>query len=472
MFTAPIKHLTSNLESLREFIDLLDSYLVEKATETMSSHANDLAPLVYFAKKAGLPIDDDFEGLTADEIKDKLKKSNDIEVDVEVSGSTEKPEYKLIIDGKGKVKFEKAINEMSKSHKRMDLLYRGSLMNLTSIVELFVSQLLHKQFAKNPDAISTKDKLFSIDDLIQYDSVEDVKQHYINTKIEEILYGSFTDWVTYIKNTNKLSMGYLDTDMDILKETFLRRNLIVHNGGIINSIYLLKAPKIFTKDAELGSGIEIDRNYINRRIDLFERNCVLIAAELWKKLDQADESRGEVLNHSAYHHMLGKRWMISESLSYFVMQDKQLTEPTQTIAKINFWLSKKRQGKWDEIKEEVLALDFSAKNFTFELALAALTERIDKFYEILPNALVSKQISLAALNEFPVFEEIRSDSRFDEYRKEKSAPENPILDSDDVKEQAGESEGVAESYDSATPCLDVCDDPGESAVQHTDVPAS
>jgi len=462
MFTAPIKHLTSNLESLREFIDLLDSYLIEKASETVNSHAKDLAPLAYFAKKAGLPIDAEFEGLSADEIKDKLKESNDIEIDVEVSGTEEKPEYKLVIDGKGKINFEKAINEMTKSHKRMDLLYRSSLMNLTSIVELFVSQLLHQQFAKNLDAISTKDKLFSIDDLMQYDSVADVKQHYINTKIEELLYGSFADWIAYLKNSNKLSMGYLDQDMDILKETFLRRNLIVHNGGVINSIYISKAPKSFTKDAELGSSIEIDRNYINRRIDLFERNCVLIAAELWKKLDITDESRGNILNHSAYHHMLGKRWMISESLSFFVMQDKQLSEQTQTVAKINYWLSKKRQGKWDEIKEEVLALNFSAKNFTFQLALASLTERIDKFYEILPNALISKQISQSDLNEFPVFEEIRNDPRFDEYRKEGSLPENPILDTEEKQEQVREKEVVAEADDTATTCSVGCSDLNES----------
>lgn len=451
MFTATIKNFTSSLESLREFIDLLDSYLIEKAAEAVDSHAQDLAPLHYFAKKAGLPVDDEFDGLTDEEIKERVKNSSGIEVDVEVSGSAEKPVYKLIIDGKGKVQFEKAINELSKSHKRMDLLYRGSLLNLTSIVELFISKLLHNQFTKNPNAISSKDKLFSIDDLMQYDSVDDVRQHYINTKIEELLYGSFSDWVTYIKNSNKLSMSYLDSDMDLLKETFLRRNLVVHNGGIINSIYLSKAPKIFTKDAKLGSRIEIDRNYINRRIDLFERNCVLIAAELWKNIDPTDEKRADVLNHSAYHHMLGKRWMISESLSYFTMQDKQLSEPSQTIAKINFFLSKKRQGKWEEIKDDVTALNFSAKSFPYQLALESITERVDNFYDILPMALASEQISTNDLNEFPVFEEVRQDPRFDEYRKNDSSPENPILDIDEKNDESIEDD-VMDINEKAEPC--------------------
>ena len=58
-------------------------------------------------------------------------------------------------------------------------------------------------------------------------------------------------------------------------------------------------------------------DYLVEAISCFERCFILIASELWKKLEKDDNSRGEVLIDITYDHLIAERWKIAETLSYF-----------------------------------------------------------------------------------------------------------------------------------------------------------
>ena len=83
--------------------------------------------------------------------------------------------------------------------------------------------------------------------------------------------------------------------------------------------------------------LSVKPKYLNRTLDLFELNFVLIAAELWKKLDPEYEERPDTLTRIAYSHLLEERWHIAEGLSYFQMSDKQTSEKSQIYGELNYW---------------------------------------------------------------------------------------------------------------------------------------
>jgi hypothetical protein len=64
-----------------------------------------------------------------------------------------------------------------KTEEQKALLYKSSLITLTSTVELFLSQLLHFYFDRFPDAVGADTKFFSLDDLKSLGSIEDAKKH-------------------------------------------------------------------------------------------------------------------------------------------------------------------------------------------------------------------------------------------------------------------------------------------------------
>jgi len=304
-----------------------------------------------------------------------------------------------------------------KAHERTSLLFNGSLMNLTGHVELLFGDLFRIYYACHPGAVGTRDKVFSFEDLSNFDSVSAAREHFVASRIESLLYSSFSDWLDFFRSNAKLSMGYLDEDVDLLVETFQRRNLVVHNAGIVNSIYLNSVHPKLLSDVTLGQPLPPNRDYLVNRIDLFERDGLLVAAELWKKLFPSHAKRGSVLLDLTYKHLLAARWSVAVALTQFTVQDRQLTEAARCVASLNNWLCRKRLGQWEQVRGEVNAADFSARSLRFQLGLLGLQEAADEWFALLPKTLQADEISLDELNEFPIFDELRRDQRFDQYRK-------------------------------------------------------
>ena len=133
----------------------------------------------------------------------------------------------------------------------------------------------------------------------------------------------------------------------------------------------------------------------------------MIAAELWKKLESSDESRGEALVKLAFDHLVAERWIIAEGVSCFMMKDKGISERMQIIGQINYWQSLKWQDRFGEIQEEVEKADFSAKDEVFRLGRLALLDAEEDFFEMLPNVLDAEKISVDDLQTWPLFRKMR-----------------------------------------------------------------
>jgi hypothetical protein len=342
------------------------------------------------------------------------------------SKQRDKRSVKIQVTGRDADKWEEALKELAKTGKRTELLYQSSLINLTNTVEWFMSQLFHKYFDAHPDAVGSRENVFSLNDLKSFGSIEDAKAQLIDTKVENILRGSLEDWIQFLKTNAKLSMGYLDEYLDVLVEVFQRRNIIVHNGGIVNPIYLSKAAPELKDKYEVGERILISRTYLDKAIGVFERTFVLIAAELWYKQTGEEGQIADTLSSIAFDHLTKERWDIAEGLSKFIMSGKTLPEIALLFAKLNYWQAVKWQGRYEEIKNDVETADFSGKGLAAQLALHALANRVPEFFQLLPEVITvdikpglrGHRISYEDLDTWPIFREIRQDPLYEKFRKE------------------------------------------------------
>jgi hypothetical protein len=407
-FTSSLERFAESIEGLREFVQLVEAFLNERKSKVIQAHRLELAPML-LAFKYLAPEKYPAGGPTEEQLR------NSIDGKVTFETAQESPDGKSInmkITGKAKKVYDETIDELFKTERPIHLLYRSTLMNLVSAVELFLSELIHLYYVKFPDALGAKDKVFSLEDLKTFDSVEDARLYIIESRIEGIMHGSFSDWVDFFRNQPKLSLGYLKDTMPKLVETCQRRNLIVHNGGIVNSIYLSKVDKTLSHGLKNGDSLNISSDYLTEKLELFELSGCLVAFELWKKFDAADKTRAKLLLERIFYHVLAKRWDISEGLSLFLINDKGMSEEEIFVGKLNYWLSLKRKGKWKEIQSEVEAEDMSAARIRYRLGWFSLCERKDDFFRELPSALRAGELHISELEEFPIFDELRSDSRF------------------------------------------------------------
>ncbi len=423
MIDKQITDFNENLIGLRDFIDLIDPFLNQKVKE----HDKHIRPLVLSAlTKDLLNSDEKLDKETRKQLlsnQDELKKELE-EIYVQIPEVViEKPDKE---QGKSlaiKVDvtnndIEKHIENVNKSINHINLLYTNSLISCLSSVEWYFSQLLHFYYDKYPDSAGIQKRTMTLNDLKGFNSISDAEKYLIDVKIEEVLRGSFDSWITLLKTELKLSLGYLNNIVDELVEIYQRRNLFVHNGGIVNSIYLSKVKEEYRKDITINQKLRVEKGYLDKSICKLQKAFILIGAELWKKLDAKDTSRGEVLSDIVYENLLKKRWDICEGLAYFIIKDPNSNPVDKVIAQLNYWLCQKETGNYDKIKEGIKQIEYSDKKEIFQLGLYALRNEEEKFLNILPIALDSKQINIERLEEFPIFREIRESEAYKKFKTE------------------------------------------------------
>lgn len=401
-------NFADSLVALREFVSLIEPALNENEAQLFEDEAAGLIPLAIAVKELGEPLE------AAEVFKDisteRLRRLFDGEVEVIGEGTGETRATKIRVSGKGASAWQRVLERFRRTDQHRNHLYNSTLLSLTTSAELFVSQLLGYQFSKHPESVITKDKVFSFDELASFDNIDDARNHLIATKVEDVMRGAFVDWIKVFKDRFKLSASYLDRELDDLVEIFQRRNLLVHNGGVVNSIYLSKVSRSHTKGKSLGDRLAVEGAYLDRSIDLIEKNLILVCAELWKRGEPDNAERGIVLTDIAFEHMKAERWDVAEALSFFVRNDQKLPERTQLIGRFNEWQCQKWTGK--DVVVEVRGFDLTAKDQVFLLAQHAICDEIEACLRLAPALVNGGALDIVDLREWPLFRALRQDDRW------------------------------------------------------------
>jgi hypothetical protein len=405
MFDSAIRQFSEHLDTLRDFTNLAGPFLARKHREQAQKSAKDLLPLALAFHRMNpekFPLPD---GLSEEDLS-IAEASLELRVDSPDTNQTQGVHIGFRDQDQAKA-FHQAIRAVHRRQSQLKHLHNTSLITLASTTEWFLSQVLHAYFDRFPDAVEGKEKAFSLEDLKSFDSIDQARSYLVDCYVEQVLRGSFEDWLAFLRQRIKLHMGYIEPHVQELSEIFQRRNLIVHNGGVVNNIYMAKVPPCLREGVQCGDSLEVSRSYLDAAISLFERCYVLVAAELWKKIDRDDPDRGAALIEVAYAHLLAERWPVAEGLSCFTMNDAGLPERDRLIGTVNYWQSLKWQGRLDEARSDVELADFSAKEQVFQLAQFALLDNVDAFFELLPHALETGSLPKGALTEWPLFRHMR-----------------------------------------------------------------
>lgn len=440
MYLELLERFQSSIAGLRDFVDLIQPMLSEYHKKESEKHDEAFAPLAIARQ---IQIEEDAEKKA--QLRDRLKEIFDGEIEVTVEdlenekdSKEQQPreDKKFSFNVKGDTsKIDAAFEFTVKSNEQKNLLYVNSLISLLSSAEWFYSQLLHFFYDKNPNAAGIKKKTLTLEELKSFGTVDDAEKYLIDSKIEGLLRSSLSDWIETLKSELGLGLGYINDFMNELIEIYQRRNLFVHNGGVVNSIYL---SKVKDSDKAIGDRLEVTEDYLDNAIDKIHVLFSLIACELWKKDLPEDEERSDFLMDLNYGYLKQRKWEIAMLPNTFLSKDaKQPTIP-KTYAQLNCWLCEKRTKGLAEIKPQLDKQDFSDKTIVIQLALSALKEDEETFFNLLPRAINSEELPVKYLFDFPILEEMRKLEKFEEFLatndkvkefNEKQSPTKPISNS-------------------------------------------
>ncbi|NCO03487.1 MAG: hypothetical protein GW903_04780 [Alphaproteobacteria bacterium] len=406
-FKSHILSFSKNIELIRDFINMVEPLLTKEGKKQAKKDAKHLLPLAYLSDNAGKLSAKDKKAMTQITGIKSVKQIGDNGLAITVSDLSK---FKGI---------EQALKRAEFSFDRSNFLYETSLISLISATEWFFCQTLKLHFSRYPDIITEKSGLsFTFKDLKNFKTITDAQNYLLEQKIDSIIRGSFINWIEYLNTTLKINTKNFSAYLDDTYEFFLRRNLMVHNRGIVNNTYKNFLPKKLNSNDQINIGdkLKVNKEYLIQKSYLIEIIFLDIASQFWFKQIKTETEMNEFTtiynNNIIYEHLKEERYEVASHLSKIMMNNMKLPEKDRVCAQINYWIAEKYMGNYETIKDSIISSDFSAKDNIFLLAKLAITEDNKKFFNLLPYVAEPKgRLTEKDLQEWPLFNLQRKNKR-------------------------------------------------------------
>ena len=399
----------NNIDSLNDFYMCQYDYIVRRAVKSKENNKYGLALDKFFYKQTNPETEISFseeEKALIDEILEdySIKPENDsFQVTYKLKDSFSKEGFEI-----DPVKArEKAIC----LYQQQKYLSESVLMMLLIKYEESISSIFRYIIEKYPQAFLSKKSITYSELISMKTDFEGIKRRFVDNEIDEIMREPISDWYSAFETKHKASFLFADNLFDRFKEIYYRRNLVVHNQGKVNDIYLTY---VKNTSAKVGDILYVDRKYLQEAFSLTSLILVDTCFGLRGLADDKGELASWIINEYGYKCLVEKKWEKAKYIYKVVLQDKTVLAADFIVATINYWIATKNIDGVSAIQEEVNSLDVSSLRLSFATAKHALLNNHKEVSELLDECLEKRELSANSIKTWPLFNEFRES---DEYSK-------------------------------------------------------
>lgn len=294
--------------------------------------------------------------------------------------------------------FTKSLSRSAHLLKTAHTLSRSALSALISEYEAFLGEMLVVISEVQPSAFIDENSSISLNELTDYESIDEIKKSIIAQKVEDLLHQKshreVLDWIGQKFGVN------LTSDSEILAdfvEICQRRHLVMHGGAKVNKRYLRICMDAGKKEDELpglGETVTISRRYIRRSTARVFVIGFFTLHMLWQKLlpeflEESDQAMLEV-SHDFLENDLTK--MARRVCAFALSRKKMSSDKIRAYLIINeaqgylFDDRLEDEERQKGIQESLARRDWSLSDGIVNLALSMLKEEYEGFEEKLSTA--------------------------------------------------------------------------------------
>ncbi|KGR74882.1 hypothetical protein [Ureibacillus sinduriensis] len=411
-FKNELHNYLQNLNALSYFLSLQDEIMEKFSFSGEIGELLDVKPdAVSILEKSAHLYGLDGELVMA-ELASANEEFNSLGVEFSISDEDNKS-VRLNIKNKSVIyDIQKAMQLGDLSNRQMQMLNRSSLTSLMIYFESLIASIIKARLVKFPNAFNPNDKSIKYKDLMDFDSMDEALEHLIEIEVVDIMYNGFKVWIQYLSKSG-IKIDMIEDLIEEINEISQRRNLFVHNDGVVNKIYLNKVDSKFIKEVKKNDRLSISKEYLKNAIKIIKIFGTIILLEAWRNFEKEDFDQNiSYLSNLGFEGLRDEEWEFSKYIYEGIYKYSDY-HAVKTSMQINIWLCQKQLGYFESIKDNISKFDVSGMQTYFKLCIHALLEENDDFFSLLekePNA-----ISKDDLITWPIFKLIREDSRFSNF---------------------------------------------------------
>lgn len=345
------------------------------------------------------------------------------------------------------VNIRKASLEFDKAVQMMEIHNNNAIMSLLVRFENFFHDYFKWLIQKYPDKY-LNDKSIPFSELVKY-NYDDMRSKLVTDTADEIMYEPMSEWLKILAS-HKIDLSPLGKYLKSFEEVYYRRNIIVHNNGKVNRQYLSAV-----YPAEEGPAVDTkltpNKEYI---INAFDTAMIIIYGILYESLKCQNEDREgfvEYMFNAGFEHMMESEWAVSRFIFNLLLGDKTQDAIKQVLSRINYWLSMKSLGRYEEIKDEIEKADFSAMTSSIKMGKALLLENFEEAIPLMDEAIMANELTPDLVETWPIFYQFRKTEYHTAFQERYSEPlKSQTIPGEDVEGKLNSPQEILDAKRSLT----------------------
>lgn len=318
-------------------------------------------------------------------------------------------------------------SSIKKSTSHLEQLYTSSLITLANNFELLVSRIFTSYLELNPNGSSfnMKEKTISFENLTKIGSISDAKELLLEERVTSLMKESADSWFKFLEKIND-KIGKLKRQRLTVIEFFQRRNIIVHNNGIVNTFYLSNVDESLRKGIKKGTRLEVTYEYILDTLDQFLDIGLTIFWWVSQRICRGEiDEIIRIYGNIAFDLLSNEKYVNSRKVYDLLLDQKdKMSNKDYLMYKINSWQTYKWNGEFEQVKDNIQAYDFTLAPSEFQMCRAillddnaeALVQLKRRMAQLEQNETENSVID--AYLKWPLFKEFIGDENFNSYLHE------------------------------------------------------
>lgn len=256
-------------------------------------------------------------------------------------------------------------------------------------------------------------------ELLSYEDLNAVKLDLLNKEVEAFRRDSYVDQFNALEKKFSMKLRGFPEWCEFV-ELSQRRNLIVHNGGVVSEQYLLVCDRegyAFKKRPNIGDCLKADPVYFSRAIVVVSAVAFMLAHTLWRKIFPSEVAMAhEHTNHVIYELLKDQRWRTAAEIARFSLTDpmkRNVDEMGLRIRTVNAAIALKFSKNQPACDELLNSMDWSASYRDFRLAIDVLQDRFGEAAAYMRKIGKSGElVDELGYHEWPLFHKFRESPEF------------------------------------------------------------
>ncbi|MGW3650865.1 hypothetical protein [Streptomyces sp. NPDC000878] len=318
------------------------------------------------------------------------------------------------------------LHESMQRPPRLPIFLQSTTVSAVSNFEVLFSGLVGAYYSMTPQALEAvsreKEKEFSLRELKEMDSLTDAIDIAIRRRVDELMFGSFSEWRKFFSEKMNLKFEDYAIDWEFLQEVFQRRHVIVHNGGMASGRYLRNVAPKYSAEVEEGDLLPVDHDYVVQAANELLTFGFLLATAMGAKLAKKEiKYFNSTLHKFIYRNLVRNRYRIVEKCATFGENFAQDMDDELTC-RVNKWIARQRMGD-ESVRAEVENWDVMALSARYKLARHCLLGEEQPAMSLLESLHSAGELGFEDIIEWPLLQPLRGTDAYVALTRRMEVPE-------------------------------------------------